>query len=127
MGDTTKPDSPVPATDAKEPDSLAASSPGAGKLLPPETFAAAPEVSLPYQESSPGLTPDLSYHSQPLEEEDNQDADSAYSDDLSSTASLTSSILKFRTVNGRQYHSEHGNSEYWCVKLKRSVTRNGPV
>jgi len=30
-----------------------------------------------------------------------------------STASLTSSILRYRTVHGRTYHSEGGNAQYW--------------
>ncbi|KAF4457399.1 hypothetical protein F53441_672 [Fusarium austroafricanum] len=31
----------------------------------------------------------------------------------SSTASITSSILHYRTINGRTYHSERGNAAYW--------------
>lgn len=49
MADATKPDSPGQDAGAKKADSpgkSAASSPGADKLLPPETFAAAPEVSV---------------------------------------------------------------------------------
>jgi len=42
------------------------------------------------------------------------DADSAFgSDAASSTASLSSSILAYRTVNGRTYHSDRGSIEYW--------------
>ncbi|KAF5011799.1 hypothetical protein FDECE_2089 [Fusarium decemcellulare] len=44
---------------------------------------------------------------------DTDDADSALgSDDASSTASLTSSILHYRTRQGRTYHSERGNANY---------------
>ncbi|KAH7140975.1 S-adenosyl-L-methionine-dependent methyltransferase [Dactylonectria macrodidyma] len=47
----------------------------------------------------------------PIEDDD---ADSAVGDDnASSTASITSSILRYRTINGRTYHSEQGNAEYW--------------
>ncbi|KAF5000114.1 hypothetical protein FDECE_11276 [Fusarium decemcellulare] len=54
------------------------------------------------------------YWAQLTEEIDEQDdADSAVSGSGSSTASLTSSILKYRTVHGRTYHSERGNAEYW--------------
>lgn len=43
-----------------------------------------------------------------------EDGDSALGDDqASSTASITSSILKYRTINGRTYHSERGNSQHW--------------
>ncbi|KAK7413131.1 hypothetical protein QQX98_008017 [Neonectria punicea] len=47
------------------------------------------------------------------EADDQDDADSAVFDKVSSTASLTSSILKYRTIHGRKYHSERGNAEYW--------------
>lgn len=42
------------------------------------------------------------------------DADSAVGDDVaSSTESISSSILHYRTIHGRTYHSERGNAEYW--------------
>ncbi|KAL6355133.1 hypothetical protein LRP88_11379 [Fusarium phalaenopsidis] len=42
------------------------------------------------------------------------DADSALGPDAeSSTASITSSILQYRTIHGRTYHSERGNAFYW--------------
>jgi hypothetical protein len=41
------------------------------------------------------------------------DADSSLGDDDGSTASLSSSILEYRTINGRRYHSDQGNAEYW--------------
>lgn len=42
------------------------------------------------------------------------DGDSALGEDAaSSTASLATSILKYRTINGRTYHSERGNAQYW--------------
>ncbi|KAK0642233.1 S-adenosyl-L-methionine-dependent methyltransferase [Cercophora newfieldiana] len=45
----------------------------------------------------------------------NGDGDSAISDPKSSTASLTSSILDYRTIQGRTYHSERGNAQYWAA------------
>ncbi|KAH8168903.1 methyltransferase domain-containing protein [Sarocladium implicatum] len=39
----------------------------------------------------------------------NRDTDSF----VTSTASLASSVLEYRTVLGRTYHSERGNAEYW--------------
>ncbi|KAH8162460.1 hypothetical protein CIB48_g5778 [Xylaria polymorpha] len=48
------------------------------------------------------------------EEEVFDDNDSAYGDDnASSTASLSASILEYRTVHGRTYHSERGNAQSW--------------
>ncbi|KAF7553131.1 hypothetical protein G7Z17_g3842 [Cylindrodendrum hubeiense] len=42
------------------------------------------------------------------------DADSTLDvDNASSTASVTSSILEYRTIHGRTYHSEQGNVQYW--------------
>ncbi|EKJ69302.1 hypothetical protein FPSE_10555 [Fusarium pseudograminearum CS3096] len=45
--------------------------------------------------------------------DDQDDADSTIPDNASSTASLTSSILKYRTLHGRVYQSERGNTDYW--------------
>ncbi|KAM0210058.1 hypothetical protein ACHAQI_006174 [Fusarium lateritium] len=51
-----------------------------------------------------------------LAEEDGaqDDNDSTLSSNASSTASLTSSILQYRTLHGRSYQSERGNADYWC-------------
>ncbi|KAJ3540902.1 hypothetical protein NM208_g3735 [Fusarium decemcellulare] len=90
--------------------------------LPPRTEPArdaATESTLPnpLQTATPhtntGILPPQ-YWAQLTEELGEQDdADSAVSGSGSSTASLTSSILKYRTVHGRTYHSERGNAEYW--------------
>ncbi|RSL39382.1 hypothetical protein CEP53_014094 [Fusarium sp. AF-6] len=46
--------------------------------------------------------------------QDDTDADSALGDGAeSSTASISSSILAYRTIHGRSYHSEQGNAQYW--------------
>ncbi|EEU37717.1 uncharacterized protein NECHADRAFT_87533 [Fusarium vanettenii 77-13-4] len=48
-------------------------------------------------------------------EEGGVDADSALgSNPPESTESLTSSILQYRTINGRTFHSERGNARYWA-------------
>lgn len=41
------------------------------------------------------------------------DGDSTLGDDSGSTASITSTILQYRTIHGRTYHSERGNAQYW--------------
>ncbi|KAG4283038.1 hypothetical protein FPRO06_09711 [Fusarium proliferatum] len=42
------------------------------------------------------------------------DTDSALGDDSAeSTASITSSILQYRNINGRTYHHDIGNAQYW--------------
>ncbi|KAL1848309.1 hypothetical protein VTK73DRAFT_10164 [Phialemonium thermophilum] len=43
-----------------------------------------------------------------------EDDDSALGDEKSdSAASLSSSILHYRTIHGRRYHSERGEAQYW--------------
>ncbi|EFX04900.1 methyltransferase type 12 [Grosmannia clavigera kw1407] len=55
-----------------------------------------------------GLDPGLS--------DDDDDADSAYNSNIqSSTESLASSIIQYRTLHGRTYHSERGNAQYWAA------------
>ncbi|KAI5857387.1 S-adenosyl-L-methionine-dependent methyltransferase [Durotheca rogersii] len=45
---------------------------------------------------------------------DSDDEDSAYGgDNASSTASLSASILEYRTMHGRTFHSELGNAQSW--------------
>ncbi|GAB1312634.1 SAM-dependent methylransferase [Madurella fahalii] len=46
---------------------------------------------------------------------DDVDNDSAVDEDeASSTASLTSSIFRYRSIHGRTFHSERGNAQYWA-------------
>ncbi|KAF5976091.1 methyltransferase [Fusarium coicis] len=49
------------------------------------------------------------------EEAENNDADSIISNPAESTASMTSSILSYRTIQGRTFHSERGNAQYWAA------------
>ncbi|EFX06413.1 methyltransferase type 11 [Grosmannia clavigera kw1407] len=44
---------------------------------------------------------------------DDYDDDLAVNDVQSSTASITSSILNYRTFKGRTYHSDRGTAQYW--------------
>ncbi|KAI0473360.1 S-adenosyl-L-methionine-dependent methyltransferase [Xylariaceae sp. FL0804] len=58
------------------------------------------------------ILPASHWAEQPLGEAD--DADSAYGDDtVSSTASLSASILEYRTLHGRTFHSERGSGQSW--------------
>ncbi|KAM0547311.1 hypothetical protein ACHAPJ_010446 [Fusarium lateritium] len=53
------------------------------------------------------------------DDSDDGDTDSTLDpDNASSTASITSSILEYRTIHGRTYHSEQGNAQYWSLKLQ---------
>ncbi|RYP12819.1 hypothetical protein DL765_007139 [Monosporascus sp. GIB2] len=50
----------------------------------------------------------------PHEDNDADDLDSSLGDDsVSSTASLSASILEYRTLHGRTYHSSKHETEYW--------------
>ncbi|KIL90145.1 hypothetical protein FAVG1_06884 [Fusarium avenaceum] len=60
---------------------------------------------------STGILPAQHWVEQP---HDDTDSDSSLGNDSeSSTASISSSILHYRTIHGRSYHSEQGNAQYW--------------
>ncbi|ORY68797.1 S-adenosyl-L-methionine-dependent methyltransferase [Pseudomassariella vexata] len=74
------------------------------------TVAPAPADALPHW-TQPACHPLQNYEEDFDEDDDN---DSALGDDgASSTASLSASILEYRTIHGRTYHSNIGNAEYW--------------
>ena len=53
------------------------------------------------------------------------DAESALGESVTeSTASISSSILNYRTLHGRRYHSEIGNAHYWYDR-SRSINMFG--
>lgn len=53
---------------------------------------------------------------------DGGDAESALGDDsATSTASLSSSIMQYRTILGRTFHAEQGNAEYWYPHKRPEV------
>ncbi|KAF3055821.1 hypothetical protein GL218_07005 [Daldinia childiae] len=91
--------------------------PEAATLDKPTTSA---ESASPAEHSTPNVVPgwtDEPIEAAPHEEGDNyDDADSALGegDTASSTASLTESVLEYRTLNGRTYNSgRHGTDKYW--------------
>ncbi|KAI1041058.1 hypothetical protein LB505_005854 [Fusarium chuoi] len=94
--------SPAPAAEAATTES-AASPPAAtsGPILDPQHWAQVNEEQAQAEAEGAG--------------DDNTDADSTLDpDNASSTASITSSILEYRTIHGRTYHSEQGNAQYWA-------------
>lgn len=94
----------------EEPAEPAPEAPAAPVPAPP----AQPEGSGDTTQST-GLLPPT--HWTQLAEQQNldDDNDSAFGDTASSTDSITSSILEYRTIHGRTYHSENvpGNAQYW--------------
>ncbi|KAJ4002759.1 hypothetical protein NW766_012689 [Fusarium irregulare] len=69
-----------------------------------------------------GLLPPEHWAQLNEEADDQDDGDSILSDNGSSTASLSSSILKYRTLHGRLYQSEKGNPDYWFVETHHVLT-----
>ncbi|KAF4974220.1 hypothetical protein FZEAL_8858 [Fusarium zealandicum] len=81
----------------------------------PETEAAAPVQSEAPAAGNPDILPAQHWVQLAEQSQDRQDdADSALGDNASSSASLSSSILQYRTIHGRTYHSDQGNAEYWA-------------
>lgn len=84
---------------------------------------AAPAAGSSPSQQAPGDTPAPAHPPQaelipavlPEGEEENDEADSALGaeDAVSSTASVASSILNYRTIQGRTFHSEKYNTEYF--------------
>ncbi|KAI8650869.1 hypothetical protein NCS57_01422000 [Fusarium keratoplasticum] len=52
--------------------------------------------------------------------QDEVDTGLALDDNASSTASLASTILEYRMLNGRRYDSERGNAQYWVSNDEQS-------
>ncbi|KAK1781460.1 S-adenosyl-L-methionine-dependent methyltransferase [Copromyces sp. CBS 386.78] len=98
-----------PAKAAQSPASEAASSPAGKGKSPTPAGQNTPDAT--------GLLPGAHWAGQnlPEEEDADNDWDSALGGDIeSSTASISSSILQYRTINGRTYHSDSvTDTSYW--------------
>ncbi|KAI1414189.1 S-adenosyl-L-methionine-dependent methyltransferase [Hypoxylon sp. FL1857] len=90
---------------------------GSAEHLSPGSITPSPAPELTTAADAPTTNPHIlpaSHWAQVPHPEETDDDDSAYGDDnASSTASLTASILEYRTVHGRTYHSERGNAQSW--------------
>ncbi|KAI0380330.1 S-adenosyl-L-methionine-dependent methyltransferase [Hypomontagnella monticulosa] len=105
------PAAPAPAATAATSSTAAAAAASPAATSPPEAAAAATPT--PATQAPAHILP-ASHWAQLPEPEVRDDDDSAYGEDnASSTASLTASILEYRTVHGRTYHSERGNAQSW--------------
>ncbi|KAL2157329.1 hypothetical protein VTH06DRAFT_6267 [Thermothelomyces fergusii] len=113
--------SPAPAEEKKPETKPAEEEKGETKAASPPPAASSP-VASPAEASSSapaaesgaqgGILPGQHWTQQPIP---TNDADSSYDTDVaSSTNSLTSSILAYRTIHGRTYHSDRTPAEYWC-------------
>lgn len=74
-----------------------------------------PESNSPKSPQSPQRDVPAAAHTIEVDDdvEEYEDDPGLGADAESSTASITSSILHYRTINGRTYHSERGNAAYW--------------
>lgn len=104
--------------DAKTPLKSPSKSPSGSK-------AASPEAASPSHQDLAlgpgGLLPADHWAQQEPVPGDNESAIGAFT---SSTASVTSSILNYRTLHGRRYHGEIGNASYWYCYLISSTLRS---
>jgi hypothetical protein len=82
--------------------------------------AAAPSPAAAAAAAPPAATTDASttllgpeHWAQAAEDLPAEDDDSALGTNQESTASITSSILEYRTILGRTFHSERGDGHYW--------------
>ncbi|RBR24860.1 uncharacterized protein FIESC28_02350 [Fusarium coffeatum] len=91
--------------------SLTAHDQAARQVSPKSTSASPRHPGSPHGET--GLLPPEHWAALPEEDNDRGDAESTISDNASSTGSLSSSILEYRTIHGRSYHSDRGNADYW--------------
>ncbi|KAI0450561.1 S-adenosyl-L-methionine-dependent methyltransferase [Xylaria acuta] len=106
---TAQPTTAESATTTPALASTVATEPPAAQSTTTPATAALPETAPPSD-----VLPASHWAQVPLEEDEFDDNDSAYGDDnASSTASLSASILEYRTVHGRTYHSERGNAQSW--------------
>ncbi|KAH6999419.1 S-adenosyl-L-methionine-dependent methyltransferase [Ilyonectria destructans] len=87
-----------------------------GVTPPPEQ----PDVGASTRGNEPGILPPQHWAQVAEELRAEDDADSSLGDDAaSSTASITSSILEYRTIQGRTYHRDIGNAQYWGTNDER--------
>ncbi|KAK4176677.1 S-adenosyl-L-methionine-dependent methyltransferase [Triangularia setosa] len=112
MASTDAPPAATAATSSPSPPAAAAAAPSpapegklSGKSSPKSAAAGSP------RNPDDALDPLSGGHwiHQPVEE----DNDSVLDSILSSTASLSSSIFEYRNINGRTFHSDKTNAEYW--------------
>ncbi|KAH8714719.1 S-adenosyl-L-methionine-dependent methyltransferase [Ilyonectria robusta] len=79
-----------------------------------------PDGGLSSQGNEPGILPPQHWAQVAEELGAEDDAESSLGDDAaSSTASITSSILEYRTIQGRTYHRDIGNAQYWGTNDER--------
>lgn len=85
------------------------SSPPADPAHPEQEATAAPG------DDATGLLPPGHWTDLAQIPDNEDDGDSAFGDVASSTDSITSSILEYRTIHGRTYHSDSvpGDAQYW--------------
>ncbi|KAL6408887.1 hypothetical protein AUP68_07835 [Ilyonectria robusta] len=79
-----------------------------------------PSPAAPVAETTDGLLPGQHWTQLAEPETDDDDQDSTLGDNANSTASISSSILQYRTINGRRFHSEQGNAQYWVTNDDQS-------
>ncbi|KAL2267876.1 hypothetical protein VTJ83DRAFT_5153 [Remersonia thermophila] len=86
---------------------------------PADPASPAPLAAEPASGQDPSILP--ASHWEEIEDHGLHDGDSGFNETASSTASLSSSILHYRTIQGRTYASEIGQSEAWAPNDERHI------
>lgn len=96
-------------------DTPAAATDEAGPAAPTSTTPAPGGGGGDGDDDDTGLLPPRHWTDLAQRQDDDDDGDSAFGDVASSTDSITSSILEYRTIHGRTYHSDAvpGDAQYW--------------
>lgn len=109
--------SPAPADPAPadlNPPAATREEPGPAATPPPATATPPPAAEA---EDDSGLLPPAHWTELAQRQEEQDDNDSAFGDAASSTDSINSSILEYRNIHGRTYHSAtvpgDGDAQYW--------------
>lgn len=85
----------------------------------PSSYALARGWCISNTSAAPTFPPQRNTHANQVAQQEgdddyDDDDDSALGSDAgSSTASITSTILQYREINGRRFHSEMGSVQYW--------------
>ncbi|CAM1511879.1 Fc.00g093920.m01.CDS01 [Cosmosporella sp. VM-42] len=106
---------PIPESEpkGKSPENTPEPATAAGETT---TSVSPPRAEIPSVPTQPPsmILPPTHWDQPDPEPRGDDDTDSVLDDDTeSSTASITSSILRYRTILGRTFHSEQGNAHYW--------------
>ncbi|KAK4184084.1 Demethylmenaquinone methyltransferase [Podospora australis] len=111
------PSSPTPASATTPETTQSPAAPAQSPTTAQSPTAAAAATEPAHTSTDSDILPAQHWQNAPIEEaefdDDDEDADSAFGGGTDSTASLSESILNFRNLHGRTYHSDIGAAAAW--------------